>query len=354
MNQEVSDLKKYPPIHFIIGPGRSGTTLLMMLLNHTNGVIATPEVKHVLFLKDRVKIPPTKLVNLRPVVDFFSIIKKSVSNPLNQFDIELLEKDLSSIHVENYPDFAKQVHLSLHQKSASETTVIIDKNNLYTFYVKELLQLYPDAKFCVSIRDYRGFVASNMKSQHQFKEKKSVIFFAEVWNCYVRKINLLKKELGNRIYILRYEDFVKEPENELKNLAHFLDFTFDSNCFDYTEHIKDTVNEYKKTANPDPRILKKIEDLTKPIHAGSIDSWKKGLTSHEIQQTELLSKHLGIQFGYEPTQHFHATRRFFFLLITFPVRLRVKLFFALRSLKIHHYLNVVKRSVYNKEKGFSS
>ena len=168
------------------------------------------------------------------------------------------------------------------------------------------------------------------------------------------KINLLKQELGDRLYILRYEDFVMEPENQLKKLAHFLDFSFDSNCFDYTEHIKDTVNEYKKTANPDPRILKKIEDLTKPIHAGSIDSWKKGLTPHEIQQTELLSKHLGIQYGYESTHHFHATRRFFFLLITFPVRLRVKLFFALRSLKIHHYLNVVKRSLYNKEKGFSS
>jgi len=353
MNQEVSDLKKYPPIHFIIGPGRSGTTLLMMLLNHTNGVIATPEVKHVLFLKDRVKIPPTKLVNLRPVVDFFSIIKKSVSNPLNQFDIELLEKDLSSIHVENYPDFAKQVHLSLHQKSASETTVIIDKNNLYTFYVKELLQLYPDAKFCVSIRDYRGFVASNMKSQHQFKEKKSVVFFGEVWNCYLRKINLLKQELGDRLYILRYEDFVMEPENELKNLAHFLDFTFDSNCFDYTERIKDTVNAYKKTANTDPRIVKKIEDLTKPIHAASIDSWKKGLTPREIKKTELLSSHLGVAYGYEPTHVLNHIERNFLLLISFPVRLRVKLFFALRSLKIHHYLNVVKRSIYNKEKGFS-
>ncbi len=354
MKQIATDQKKYPPIHFIIGPGRSGTTLLMMLLNHTKGVIATPEVKHVLFLKDRVQLSSTKLIDLQPVVDFFSAVKKSVSNPLNQFDIELLEKNLSSLQLANYPDFAKQVHLSLHQKSASETTVIIDKNNLYTFYVKELLQLYPDAKFCVSIRDYRGFVASNMKSQHQFKEKKSVVFFAEVWNCYLRKINLLKQELGDRLYILRYEDFVMEPENQLKKLAHFLDFSFDSNCFDYTEHIKDTVNEYKKTANPDPRILKKIEDLTKPIHAGSIDSWKKGLTPHEIQQTELLSKHLGIQFGYEPTQHFHATRRFFFLLIMFPVRLRVKLFFALRSLKIHHYLNVVRRSRYNKEKGFSS
>ena len=49
-------LQNYPPIHFIIGPGRSGTTLLMMLLNHTKGVIATPEVKHVLFLKNKVQI----------------------------------------------------------------------------------------------------------------------------------------------------------------------------------------------------------------------------------------------------------------------------------------------------------
>ena len=48
MKQIATDQKKYPPIHFIIGPGRSGTTLLMMLLNHTKGVIATPEVKHVM------------------------------------------------------------------------------------------------------------------------------------------------------------------------------------------------------------------------------------------------------------------------------------------------------------------
>ncbi len=347
-------LQNYPPIHFIIGPGRSGTTLLMMLLNHTKGVIATPEVKHVLFLKNKVQFSSDKLVSIKPVRDFFSTIKKSSSNPLNQFDIHSLENELSDIQIENYADFAKQVHLSLHQKKANETNLIIDKNNLYTFYIKELLALYPNAKFCVSIRDYRGFVASNLKSQHQFKEKKSVAFFAEVWNCYLKKILFLKNELGDRLSILRYEDFVVQPEIEMKKLAKFFSFQYDETCFQFHEQIKEKVSNYKKTSNADPRIVKKIEDLTRPIHGGSIDSWKNILSSKEIIQIESISGNIGKKFGYTATFQISSWNRLFSLFITFPVRLRVKLFFTLRSLKLHHYLNVVKRSMYNKEKGYSS
>jgi hypothetical protein len=354
MNQVVSEQKKYPPIHFIIGPGRSGTTLLMMLLNHTRGVIATPEVKHVLFLKNRVKFSSNKLDTIQPVHDFFSTIKKSESNPLNKFDIDQLELELENKNFENYSDFAKQVHLSLHQKKATETNLIIDKNNFYTYYVKELIQLYPDAKFCVSIRDYRGFVASNLKSQHQFKAKKSVAFFAEVWNCYLKKIQVLQNELGHRLSILRYEDLVVQPEMEMKKLANFFSFQYDEACFQFHEQIKETVNNYKQTTNADPRIVKKIEDLTRPIHGGSVDSWNNILSPKEIIQIESISGNLGKSFGYTKTIQISTWNRLISLVNTYPVRLRVKLFFTLRSLKLHHYLNVVKRSIYNKEKGYSS
>ncbi|MCF8407871.1 MAG: sulfotransferase [Crocinitomicaceae bacterium] len=354
MKQVESELNKYPPIHFIIGPGRSGTTLLMMLLNHTQGVIATPEVKHVLFLKSRVKFSSKKLDTIQPIHDFFSTIKKSSSNPLNQFDLNQLVSELCDIRIENYANFAKQVHLSLHKKTALETDLIIDKNNLYTFYVKELLALYPDAKFCVSIRDYRGFVASNMKSQHQFKAKKSVAYFAEVWNCYIKKIQLFQNELGDKLSILRYEDLVVQPEMEMKKLANFFSFQYDETCFQFHEQIKETVNNYKQTSNADPRIVKKIEDLTRPIHSGSINSWKNILSPNEIIQIESISGNLGKSFGYTKTLQISPWNRLIILAMTFPIRFRVKLFFGLRSLKLHHYLNVVKRSIHNKEKGYSS
>lgn len=53
MNLELLDTIK---INFIIGTGRSGTTLLVVLLNQLKNCIATPEIHHFIFFIKNIKI----------------------------------------------------------------------------------------------------------------------------------------------------------------------------------------------------------------------------------------------------------------------------------------------------------
>ncbi len=172
------------PIHFIIGPGRSGSTLLMMLLNNSNKVIASPEIKHILYLKKSHKLKNGK-ANQKIIEKYLKEIAQGISNPLNKINLDQVLRDLNTFHYKHYNELSKKIHLSLHEKEEQEVDVIFDKNNLHTFYIRELIELFPEAKFCVCIRDYRGFVVSNLKSQHSFKEKKSLLFFAHAWRRYM-------------------------------------------------------------------------------------------------------------------------------------------------------------------------
>ena len=122
------------PLHFIIGSGRSGTTLLMMLLNNMEGICATPELKQIIYLKSKHN-KNNGTANIKAIKGFLEEVQKSVTNPINNFDLKKVLNKLDGFKYSHYPELSKKIHLTLHQKTASEVSAIIDKNNLYSFYI---------------------------------------------------------------------------------------------------------------------------------------------------------------------------------------------------------------------------
>ena len=352
MKDNEIDLSKLP-IHFIIGSGRSGPTLLMMLLNHSKGIAATPEVKHVLYFRKKFN-RNSGTVDSKNVLRYFDKVKESVSNPLNYFDTQDISNTLRDYKFKDYASFSKSLHLNLHRKLAEETHAIFDKNNLYSFYLSELSDIVPEAKYCICLRDYRGFIASNLKSQHAFKENKSVVFFAYAWRKYATVCLNWQSSHPDKSFLLRYEDFVAEPTKEMERLSNFFNVPFDPACISYRDNIIEKVRAYSQKEQIDQRILKKIQDLTEPIHVNAIGSWQNSLTKTQLEKIEFVCGKMGLKLDYHPKTQLSTLKKIYFTLTFFPIKWRVDIFFALKSLKLHHYLHVIKRAKYNKQHNFTT
>src|SRR5580658_10511241 len=99
-------------IHFILGPGRSGTTLLVHILNNHKNCVSSPEYKHLLFFYK-------KYHNITEVTpQLIDDAKKYLTTKLQTEDISNYEHYL---HEEfpftvgekiNYFEFCKRIYFS--------------------------------------------------------------------------------------------------------------------------------------------------------------------------------------------------------------------------------------------------
>jgi hypothetical protein len=343
-NEELDKIK----MNFIIGPGRSGTTLLMMLLNYSDECVATPEIKHLIYFYKRFgtmkQISPEMKIEYEK---YFSLFKVSSSNPLYQIDKEKVLSAFEGNESCDYGQLNKKIHLLLHNKTSSKIQSIVDKNNLYTFHFEKLIAIYPEAKFCVMIRDYRAFVASNLESQHKFKQNKSAVFYAIVWRFYAKKIQQLYLKYPEKISIVKYEILVENPEETIANIYYNFGLNFNDNIFDYRLSIEEKVKQYSATSNPDPRILKKITDLSKPISNSRVNIWNEKLNDKTRKKIEIICGNDGLFFNYKTENQFSSLEKIFMKIKYFYLEIRVYVFFKLNSINLHHFLNVKRRVKHN-------
>jgi len=335
-------------MNFIIGPGRSGTTLLMMLLNASNQCVATPEIKHTLYFYNKFKNITCSNDELQEMyLMYFRLFKKSSTNPLYSIDLDKIKDVFDSKLQQNYGQLNKRIHIALHKKEPTALKSIIDKNNLYTFHVEKLIKLYPQATFRVLIRDYRAFVASNLESQHKFKENKSIAFYSFVWKAYAEKILSLQSKYPTKIFITTYENLVEKPKEVVPEIFNSFGIDYDETVFDYRLEIEEKVLLYNQSEHPDPRISKKISDLSKPISNTRIFSWKEKLSTSSIKKIEAICGDLGEKLGYLPTNKQGKLSIFGVKMMHLFSMVKVTLYFKLNSMRLHHYLNVERRAKHN-------
>jgi hypothetical protein len=336
-------------VNFIIGPGRSGTTLLVMLLNEIEGCVASPEIKHVIyFYKSFKNIHSVDNKTITAYKNYLFAYKKASNNPLYQF-CDTLPSDLFSDKIKNYANLSKAFHLQLHSHKLKKISTVFDKNNFYSFFVKELKIIYPNAKFCVMIRDPRAFVASNLQSQHTFKDNKNTAYYAFVWRSYLKKIKEVRREFKDDIFLLKYEDLVSNKEGQMKMFCSFFGLNYSHKIFDFRLRLAQDMSEALINNQINKRMAKKIEDLTKPISNSQVASWENKLSKEQqsiIQQiTDSEARHFGYASGEKPS----FLSRVLIHLRYLRSWLRVVVFFNLKSIKLHHYLNISKRASFNEK-----
>jgi hypothetical protein len=282
-----------PPV-FIIGHWRSGTTFLHELLSYD------PQFSYVSLWNT---LLPDSFLILDPIKGFLSQFLPS-TRPMDQIEVAAdgpyeEEAGLSVLynwsffHALHFPKNAEQQYLkSIHFQDFTEEEIenwkkiylkfiktvsfehhgkrLILKNPPNSTRIKELLELFPDAKFIHIIRNPYKVYLSTKKMRTKVLDKLALQDAYEddienqVINNYIRLMNSFfkqKDKIPNKNYIeIRYEDLVSEPLKQVKMIYEKLSLPGFIKAKPYLEKYLESKKDYKTNVySIDKNIINKVK-----------------------------------------------------------------------------------------------
>ena len=240
---------------FILGVGRSGTSLLQSILNSHSKICFLPETK---FLRSYV------------LKKNFKITKSNYKRITNQFKsdkrLKRLKIDLDEpLQINNtmYDIYQYILETKLTNQNKSN---IGDKDPKLIEKINRLHHFFPNSKIIHIIRDPRDVVLSRTKAK--WSQKYPFYFHAII---YYMQLSLGIKSGRNKYkenYIeVLYENLIKNPDYELLRVMKFLNLDFEKSMLNFKDSSKELVSE-------DELEWKKETFL--PIKKNNFNKWKLG------------------------------------------------------------------------------
>ncbi|MDV7102901.1 sulfotransferase [Vibrio sp. TH_r3] len=160
--------------------------------------------------------------------------------------------------------FLSASYLQSQTQTVVEHTVLISKTPSVK-NIKNFIDLFPDTKLIILIRDGRSLVESGCRSFNWDFEKACFD-----WNYAAKKIK--KFQLDNiqnndNIKLVCYENLIKSPDKEVADIFRFLNLPEDNVSVDDIKglHISGSSEQKKQSKNIDWKPVKKSDDF-KPLN----------------------------------------------------------------------------------------
>lgn len=271
------------PPFFIVGMGRSGTTLLRLMLNqHPN--IAIPYESG--FLADYASRAGSfgswdDDRTIRRAAEEL-LAEPSVTRWDHVFDLE----DVISRVVTRSPGGV--VDALYRAYSAAKGKARWGDKSDYLDRMHEINQLLPGVQFIHIIRDGRDVASSVLK---QAFGPDDIIRAAEWWNEHLWVARRIGAFLGpDRYCEVRYEDLVMEPERELRRLCAFLGEDYSPALLSY--------HEKSDAAIPaETRALHRGYDA--PPDQSRVSAWKREMSHIDVALFNRHARRMLLELGYE-------------------------------------------------------
>ncbi len=288
--------------HFIVGIGRSGTTLLMSMLNAHPAIQATPEINFFNFFSAQWQSRKHfSEADKKQVMQFVLRYKHHNFSGFG-FDLGHFEKQESSSFHALYKNFYSSFTYGGEKK---QSRFFFDKNPINSLYLERIIRLFPDSKFVFLLRDPRAGYLSR-KQKVNFRST-NIYFNAYRWLLYNQEVQNYVTQYPEKFFILRYEDLVSATEHEMRRMASFFHFDYDERMLSFHENV--TKNSFQKAAEEQQeRALTKYSDLSKPVNTSRMNAWAHELSAEEIHIIDTITSPLASAFGYE--KHTAATGTF--------------------------------------------
>ena len=234
---------------FIGGAGRSGTTLLRVMLDSHPRISCGPELKvggQILKLWQQLRGPW-----------FGNLMERGVGPE----DVDALFRDLFAGLLRPYQATSGKLRL------AEKTP-----NNIFWF--RQLGHLFGDAQFVHVLRDGRDVVASLLNVEwydptgHRLPITTDAIEAARYWAESVEAGLDADDDpaIRGRLRLVRYEDLVTRPESTLRSLLEFLNEPWDAAVLEHQRHPHDLARESS------------ADRVAAPIDAAAVGRWRRDLT----------------------------------------------------------------------------
>lgn len=290
-------------LHFIVGIGRSGTTLLTNILNKHQALHCLPEANFLVFFLQHFR-QQKGFSEADIELIFRQIHIYAYSHPFVgwEFDEDRAKAEIialcKSTPTLSYLDLCKHIYerFKVNGEDKSQASVLIDKNPGYTIYLDKIAALSPDSKFIWLIRDYRANVLS--RKQSIYLKPPHVAYNAMRWKRFNQIAAAFHKNNPGKVLPVRYEDLVYDSDRTVARIYDFLGV--EPATISNTEMaVPGNISGFLTQKQHEQRMIKKYSDLSKPINADRVESWKKELNPTEIQICERICGNFARQFGYE-------------------------------------------------------
>lgn len=278
-----------PDINFVVGMWRSGTTMLREVLDMSDEVTTLPE--HFVLLNHLSKAKTFSeseraemLVSIINNKDFLHFAKPNIN--------QLKEKFIEAKNFESAIKIAYTSCLNLNDNPS----LIIDKNPIYSYYLPQLMALFPQAKFIWMLREPKDNCIS--RATHKIQHFSNYSYLASWWNYTNQLIAKQAKTYPDRFLLVHYDAMCEAPEQYTRRICQFLGIQFDCEMLNFRKNKEEKLTTYLnalegRDGKLDPVYLKQKyamwENLQKPINTSKIKQWEKELSSKQIREINIVS-----------------------------------------------------------------
>jgi hypothetical protein len=268
------------PFVFVVGKGRSGTTLVRAMLTAHPEMAIPPETHFIVRMSKRPGVVREGRVEIGVLVDrlqdHHGFAKMGLEPEVVRQQLELSEP----------PSYAGAIRLIFGMYAASKgKSRYGDKSPGHVMHIPALAELFPEARFIHVIRDGRDVLLSNLETRFGPAD---VAEGALVWRRVVAEGRRAGVELGaDRYSEIKYEDLLDDPEGQVRRLADFSSLDFHPDMLRYFKRGSEIVGSAWHHRN-----------LNLPPTKGMRD-WRIEMPGHHVFAFEVLAGDQLEAFGYE-------------------------------------------------------
>ena len=260
---------------FIIGVGRSGTTLIQSMLNaHQN--IAFPPETH--FVRNYLG---NKKVRKKVINNDYEFLKNKINTDKSLDKLDLNYNKLIDKVKQNGFKLEKLYKEILLEYAVSEKLNMIgDKDPKNIEYLSIIKKYFPNSYIIHIIRDPRDVMLSRMKAD--WSKGRPLWLHALTYRAQIKKGRRDGEKLfGDNYFELNYENLITNPEKELINICEFLNVNYDKNMLKFNQKADEIIKGEEK---------KWKDKCFKPVISNNKNKWKEKMNKKEVLLTEFICK----------------------------------------------------------------
>src|SRR4030095_9600560 len=232
---------------FILGPHKSGSSLLRSLLDGHPDLFVIPIETHYFSISRRFWVNYF-LWSQRPRVKnsdperFVDHIRSYINTSSNYRDIErgdiIHAERFSKYLIEHWEEvkntkdeianYFDALYYSIHSRPIDKNLIVVEKSVSNAENATRLQKLFPNAKFIHLIRNpydnLLSFRNYRLRQGKRFPSLRDLVESLKVNYYYLYK----NQELIDSYFVLKYEDLVTDTENQMRAISKFLEIPFNT------------------------------------------------------------------------------------------------------------------------------
>jgi hypothetical protein len=275
-----------PPFLFVVGCGRSGTTLLRAMLD-SHSELAIPGESH--FLMPMAEDCRRYEQNGELSVDLF-VTDLLASERFLYWDLseEDVRAALAAREPRDFPGAVRAVYAFYAARNGKPRYG--DKTPNHVLAIPLFASVFPEARFLHLIRDGRDVALSLVDVPHWGPN--DVATAALRWKQFVEAGRLAAGALDpSRYREVRYEELLEEPEETLRDVCGFVGLDFEAGMLDYHKRVDALLQTVSS-----PEIHQRLS--LRPTKG--LRDWRTQMTADDQGAFERVAGDLLAELGYEP------------------------------------------------------